>query len=118
MPLMVLLVTKVSWAISALVKMRTTCRFHSCRALIITTNRPETLDEALIRPNRVDLKVVFTKAKECMGHIDHENQACNLVMSPPFPLWLVMGDLLTSPNSVALRRKKSCQGRLRAPETI
>lgn len=32
------------------------------RVLVMTTNRPESLDEALIRPGRVDLQVAFTNA--------------------------------------------------------
>ncbi|KAK4114526.1 P-loop containing nucleoside triphosphate hydrolase protein [Canariomyces notabilis] len=37
---------------------------HEGRVLIMTTNRPETLDEALIRPGRVDLQVAFTNATQ------------------------------------------------------
>ncbi|KFA80528.1 hypothetical protein S40288_10034 [Stachybotrys chartarum IBT 40288] len=33
---------------------------HEGRILIITTNRPESLDDALVRPGRVDLRVAFT----------------------------------------------------------
>jgi mitochondrial chaperone BCS1 len=35
---------------------------HEGRVLIMTTNVPESLDEALIRPGRVDLQVKFTNA--------------------------------------------------------
>ena len=35
---------------------------HEGRVLIMTTNKPETLDEALVRPGRVDLRVEFTNA--------------------------------------------------------
>lgn len=35
---------------------------HEGRVLIMTTNLPEKLDEALIRPGRVDMKIEFTKA--------------------------------------------------------
>ena len=35
---------------------------HEGRVLVMTTNFPEKLDEALIRPGRVDMKVGFTKA--------------------------------------------------------
>ncbi|KAJ9139401.1 BCS1 N terminal-domain-containing protein [Pleurostoma richardsiae] len=35
---------------------------HEGRVLIMTTNKPEALDEALIRPGRVDLQVAFTSA--------------------------------------------------------
>jgi chaperone BCS1 len=35
---------------------------HEGRVLIMTTNKPETLDEALIRPGRVDLQIGFTNA--------------------------------------------------------
>ena len=37
---------------------------HEGRVLIMTTNKPETLDEALIRPGRVDLQVGFTNATQ------------------------------------------------------
>ena len=35
---------------------------HEGRVLLMTTNFPEQLDEALIRPGRIDMKVRFTKA--------------------------------------------------------
>lgn len=35
---------------------------HEGRVLLMTTNFPDKLDEALIRPGRVDMKVKFTKA--------------------------------------------------------
>ncbi|KAK3685578.1 P-loop containing nucleoside triphosphate hydrolase protein [Podospora appendiculata] len=34
------------------------------RVLIMTTNKPETLDEALIRPGRVDMQIAFTNASQ------------------------------------------------------
>jgi chaperone BCS1 len=37
---------------------------HEGRVLIMTTNKPEDLDEALIRPGRVDLQVAFTNATQ------------------------------------------------------
>jgi chaperone BCS1 len=37
---------------------------HEGRVLIMTTNKPEKLDEALIRPGRVDLQVAFTNATQ------------------------------------------------------
>ncbi|KAL8301614.1 hypothetical protein RB597_002167 [Gaeumannomyces tritici] len=43
---------------------------HEGRVLIMTTNRPEVLDEALIRPGRVDLQVAFGNATQ--------RQACEL----------------------------------------
>ncbi|KAL9107473.1 MAG: hypothetical protein Q9227_007670 [Pyrenula ochraceoflavens] len=35
---------------------------HEGRVLVMTTNFPEKLDEALVRPGRVDMKIQFTKA--------------------------------------------------------
>ncbi|KAI4235618.1 MAG: hypothetical protein LQ352_008074, partial [Teloschistes flavicans] len=35
---------------------------HEGRVLLMTTNCPEKLDEALIRPGRIDMKIAFTKA--------------------------------------------------------
>ncbi|PSS00794.1 BCS1 N terminal-domain-containing protein [Coniella lustricola] len=37
---------------------------HEGRVLIMTTNKPESLDDALIRPGRVDLQVGFTNATQ------------------------------------------------------
>ncbi|KAL2196318.1 BCS1 N terminal-domain-containing protein [Corynascus similis CBS 632.67] len=37
---------------------------HEGRVLIMTTNKPDALDEALIRPGRVDLQVAFTNASQ------------------------------------------------------
>ena len=37
---------------------------HEGRVLVMTTNRPEKLDEALIRPGRVDLQVPFGNATQ------------------------------------------------------
>lgn len=37
---------------------------HEGRVLIMTTNKPETLDDALIRPGRVDLQVAFGNATQ------------------------------------------------------
>ncbi|KAL8890136.1 MAG: hypothetical protein Q9192_005913 [Flavoplaca navasiana] len=35
---------------------------HEGRVLLMTTNFPEKLDDALIRPGRIDMKIAFTKA--------------------------------------------------------
>jgi mitochondrial chaperone BCS1 len=40
---------------------------HEGRVLIMTTNAPESLDEALIRPGRVDLQVGFTNATQAQA---------------------------------------------------
>jgi mitochondrial chaperone BCS1 len=37
---------------------------HEGRVLVMTTNKPEKLDDALIRPGRVDLQVGFTNATQ------------------------------------------------------
>ncbi|CAH0020983.1 unnamed protein product [Clonostachys rhizophaga] len=43
---------------------------HEGRVLIMTTNKPESLDEALVRPGRVDMQVAFSHASR--------QQACEL----------------------------------------
>lgn len=44
--------------------MHTGVASHEGRVLIMTTNKPENLDAALIRPGRVDLQVEFTNATQ------------------------------------------------------
>ncbi|CAM1507938.1 Fc.00g047860.m01.CDS01 [Cosmosporella sp. VM-42] len=45
---------------------------HEGRVLIMTTNKPESLDEALIRPGRVDLQVGFQNASQIQaGELFH-----------------------------------------------
>ena len=45
---------------------------HEGRILIMTTNKPEELDEALVRPGRVDMQVGFTNAtKQQAGELFH-----------------------------------------------
>jgi mitochondrial chaperone BCS1 len=59
---------------------------HEGRVLIMTTNRPESLDEALIRPGRVDLQVGFTNAtkQQAMELFERMYEADQLV-APPAP---------------------------------
>ncbi|KAI6784921.1 putative mitochondrial chaperone [Emericellopsis cladophorae] len=40
---------------------------HEGRVLILTTNKPEDLDEALVRPGRVDRQVAFTNASSAQA---------------------------------------------------
>ncbi|KAH6626891.1 BCS1 N terminal-domain-containing protein [Chaetomium sp. MPI-SDFR-AT-0129] len=40
---------------------------HEGRVLIMTTNKPETLDEALIRPGRIDLQIGFSAATQAQA---------------------------------------------------
>lgn len=40
---------------------------QSGRILIITSNHPNMIDEALLRPGRIDMKVHFTKCDENMA---------------------------------------------------
>ena len=67
---------------------------HEGRVLLMTTNFPEKLDEALIRPGRVDMKVKFTNATR--------SQICELftrMYSADTPASLVSGQMKSSPIS-------------------
>ena len=67
---------------------------HEGRVLLMTTNFPEKLDEALIRPGRVDMKVQFTNATR--------SQICELftrMYSADTPANLVSGQMKSSPIS-------------------
>ncbi|KAF1991254.1 P-loop containing nucleoside triphosphate hydrolase protein [Aulographum hederae CBS 113979] len=41
---------------------------HEGRVLVMTTNHPEKLDSALIRPGRVDMQIAFTNATKYQAH--------------------------------------------------
>ncbi|KAK4104886.1 hypothetical protein N658DRAFT_419409 [Parathielavia hyrcaniae] len=61
---------------------------HEGRVLIMTTNKPETLDEALIRPGRVDLQVTFTnatqqQARELFIRMYEPDSSCRAALSSP-----------------------------------
>ncbi|KAI1391343.1 BCS1 N terminal-domain-containing protein [Hypoxylon trugodes] len=59
---------------------------HEGRVLIMTTNTPETLDEALIRPGRVDLQVAFTNAtQEQAEQLFVRMYEGDKALSPPSP---------------------------------
>ncbi|KAK4127528.1 hypothetical protein N657DRAFT_631331 [Parathielavia appendiculata] len=65
---------------------------HEGRVLIMTTNKPESLDEALIRPGRVDLQVAFTNATQQQARelfirmYEPDSSRAPLPSSPPAPL--------------------------------
>ena len=72
---------------------------HEGRILIMTTNKPENLDPALIRPGRVDLQVAFTNATqdqarelfERMYEYDLHTGHAHAPSSPPSPHTTVNG---------------------------
>ncbi|KAF1968907.1 P-loop containing nucleoside triphosphate hydrolase protein [Bimuria novae-zelandiae CBS 107.79] len=55
-------------SLSALLNVIDGAAAHEGHVLIMTTNTPETLDAALIRPGRVDLQVAFTLATRAQIH--------------------------------------------------
>ncbi|KAK4155471.1 BCS1 N terminal-domain-containing protein [Chaetomidium leptoderma] len=73
---------------------------HEGRVLIMTTNKPETLDEALIRPGRVDLQVAFTNATQDQSRelfvrmYEPETTTTITARDPPL---LAMADHLSAP---------------------
>ncbi|KAK4204238.1 BCS1 N terminal-domain-containing protein [Triangularia verruculosa] len=74
---------------------------HEGRVLIMTTNKPETLDEALIRPGRVDLQIAFTNATR--------EQACEL-----FKRMYDADRTATTPMKVQDRPQSTTTNRLRS----
>ena len=65
---------------------------HEGRVLLMTTNFPEKLDEALIRPGRIDMKIRFTKATRA--------QICELftrMYSPDSPVKPISESIKTTP---------------------
>ncbi|KAF4630498.1 hypothetical protein G7Y89_g7644 [Cudoniella acicularis] len=76
---------------------------HEGRVLVMTTNHPEKLDEALIRPGRVDHQVGFTNATQTQTKELFERMYMNdrsrtkLVVSNPEKVPAVNGSVLTPP---------------------
>ena len=71
---------------------------HEGRVLVMTTNFPDKLDEALIRPGRIDMKVAFTNATR--------SQICELftrMYSPDTPADSIPGKLKLSPVPSAVK---------------
>ncbi|KAH6654990.1 BCS1 N terminal-domain-containing protein [Truncatella angustata] len=89
---------------------------HEGRVLIMTTNIPESLDEALIRPGRVDLQVGFTNATRAQaeelfirmyeadqgrqrqkqmpnGHVKEDNDTNGHIVAPETESAIKSGDL-------------------------
>lgn len=58
---------------------------HEGRVLIMTTNHPEKLDPALIRPGRVDLQVQFTLATQPQTHDIFKRMYSTTSSSSPSP---------------------------------
>ena len=63
---------------------------HECpgRIIIMTTNKPEVLDKALIRPGRIDYKIQFTKAT-----IDDIKNILNFYWSTEYDLYKIDKDI-------------------------
>lgn len=80
---------------------------HEGRILILTTNHPEKLDPALIRPGRVDMKIEFTLAGDgaiggLFERMFEDYSTCvssSLVTSPPSNIGVSL-DTKASPSSV------------------
>ena len=59
---------------------------HEGRVLILTTNKPESLDEALVRPGRVDRQVAFANAtSEQAGELFHRMYERRRALHRPQP---------------------------------
>lgn len=97
---------------------------HEGRVLIMTTNKPESLDDALIRPGRVDLQVGFTNATgeqvrelflrmyEADVYLQQVTRDETTSLAAGLPLALKMGTETASlPNSEGLDAQRSKIGR-------
>ena len=85
---------------------------HEGRVLVMTTNFPDKLDEALIRPGRIDLKIPFTKATRVQitelftrmyspdAPTSSSPKMINLGPVPSKSEKLVNGDISTSTSSI------------------
>ncbi|KAI1371540.1 P-loop containing nucleoside triphosphate hydrolase protein [Hypoxylon crocopeplum] len=78
---------KVGISLSGLLNAIDGVASHEGRVLIMTTNTPEQLDEALIRPGRVDLQVAFAnatreQARELFVRMYDSNQPSSSSSSP------------------------------------
>ena len=94
---------------------------HEGRVLIMTTNKPESLDDALIRPGRVDLQVGFSNATQ--------EQAKELFVrmyeadNTPLIRNALKGNIPTSSNSLKSnttipQKQKQTNGQLHIPASI
>jgi chaperone BCS1 len=63
---------------------------HECtgRIIIMTTNKPEVLDKALIRPGRIDYKINFTKAT-----IDDIKNILNFYWATDYDMYKIEKDI-------------------------
>ncbi|KAL8955239.1 MAG: hypothetical protein Q9193_006831 [Seirophora villosa] len=85
---------------------------HEGRVLLMTTNFPERLDEALIRPGRIDMKIAFTKATRSqmtelfvrMYSPDAE------AMTPSQPVQTETAIASHTPSNAQLRHRKTLSG--------
>lgn len=79
---------------------------HEGRVLVMTTNRPEKLDDALIRPGRVDHQVAFGNATQTQIRELFERMYANdlpktklIIPSTSPPSALLKNDILTPPST-------------------
>ncbi|KAI4284940.1 MAG: hypothetical protein L6R35_004767 [Caloplaca aegaea] len=85
---------------------------HEGRVLLMTTNFPEKLDEALIRPGRIDMKIAFTKAtrSQMIELFVRMYSPDDEVMAPSKPVPTEKAIAPPTSSSTHLRHRKALSG--------
>ncbi|MCJ1486485.1 hypothetical protein MMC06_006662 [Schaereria dolodes] len=89
---------------------------HEGRVLVMTTNFPEKLDDALIRPGRVDMKVGFTMASRSQIRELFTRMYSDTPKVPPKST-VIQNKMVTKLASATIGNAKEANGIMTPPET-